>query len=351
MIAVKTKLFSCLQKVPQIGLIVTLLCLTLASRATVPFTFSPVSFKTTARLQYDYVDTEGRSIIKDDGVRRGWFTVKGHSGNWKTLGRFDASEKAFKRGRHVIDFAASYTGVKHTTVTIGRQKTVFGLNWESGNMALSFAERSATTEFQTFKRMDGVMADIKVSKRLRTWVGSYYRNGNQLNSFRTSYSVQPQDDRYQHWGVGVARYNDTTSRSLEYAAGEGRWHAQSEWFHRRTQGQTQTSFNAEMGWFLTADYRPFNRGVFGRVNPASGKHSWQIVSRYEKGYGNYSDLNINRQNTNSAKGESFGVGVNWYYKQRFATMLSWSKGETEQPSLPMSPLQGEELRLRLQVSI
>ncbi len=332
----------------------SLICLSLLANSSILFTASSwaadTDFKATARIQYDFDDTSGRNESTSDALRRGWFTLKGRYNNFKFLGRFDASEKSFRKQRHTIDFAATYTGIKHTNITIGRQKTVFGLNWESGNMAFNFAERGATTELHTFNRMDGVMADITFSEQYRLWVGQYVRNGNHLTSFRGVKTDQASPDRYHHYAVAGAKYNDIESLGLEYALGFGRFHLQSEWFYRNDIQNTKTSFTAEAGWFLTQDYRPYNQGVYGRINPASGGHSWQVVSRFESGYGNYSDLDINLDGENYAEGISYGFGVNWYYQKRYAAMLSWMTGETDDHGANNNSLRGDEIRLRLQAS-
>lgn len=310
------------------------------------------TFKVTARAQYDMTQTTANDVTTDDAsFRRTWSTVKGSHGNWRTLGRFDLSEKAFKKNKNVVDFALSYTGFDNTVVTLGRQKTVYGLNWESGNMAFNFAERTATTEYFTFNRMDGVMADITLSPSVRLMLGQYYRNQRHLTSARITKTWQSSPSDYLHAGLGLAKASESDNGVIELAAGIGRLHGQFEYFTRSGDMGTRDGGYLEAGWFLTQDYRPYNRGVFGRVKPQSGNQSWQLVARYEHGTGDFSDLGINQSDRKQAEGRNYGVGVNWYYKQRYAVMLSMIKGTTDQALPEQAWLQGSELRLRLQMAI
>lgn len=306
--------------------------------------------KVSGRVQVDYDNTKADGVSRDNiDFRRIWINANSTHGNWKYLARFDLQADKFNNDA-IVDLTATYSGFgKGSKLTIGRQKTQFGLSWISSNAALNFAERSSVVELFKFGRMEGITYTSNIGAGVVYSVGVYDQKGtSSLASIaRITYSNTIGANEYLHVGAGAGVTKSRNTYNAEFAYAKDAFHIQLEYFSSRYDKPDTSSdkgYYIEAGYFLNRTAaRPYKKGKYSRVKPIGKNGDWQVVARYENGDGNFSDLGLNKVNASAC-----GLGLNWYVHNNMAFFLSYVRGTTNDQTILSERLKGRELRARLQ---
>jgi phosphate-selective porin OprO/OprP len=311
------------------------------------------------RIQWDYDATEAEdyNIDREDvDVRRARLFVAGYYGDWAYKAQFNIGESDGADGGDAEDLYVRYTGFgKLANITVGKQKEPFGLQQMISSKDISILERAATTEFYTPARSAG----LQVHGKGANWtygVGAFEADGDGSDDFgdialtgRVTFAPVQTEAMVAHLGAGYttrdadldadpATTEELDIYNLELAMAAGPFHAQAEYFDGELGGVDRDGWYVQAGWILTGEVRPYRDGVFKRVKPAADSGAWELVLRYEDGFGTYSDVGLTR-----AEGEQTALGVNYYANQNVRLGLSYMSGEED-----ATGFEGDELRARVQ---
>jgi phosphate-selective porin OprO/OprP len=244
-----------------------------------------------------------------------------------------------------VDLIAVYSGFgEHLKLTLGRQKTQFGMQWVSSNANLTIAERSAVAELYTERRLEGITFSGELSHNLHYWFGIYDNNGatGTTKTSRLTYSHILKEQNYVHLGTGFVNSGERETYNIELAIGNGPFHIQSEFFSSSYDAPLtgdRDGYYVEAGYFLNGtSFRPYKNGIFRSVQPTGSKGDLQLVTRYESGDGNYSDIGFGREH-----GSAYVIGVNWYLNKEAGLYISYASGQ-----MTATSEEGRELRIRAQ---
>lgn len=314
------------------------------------------------RIQWDFDSTkaEDYNIDREDfDARRARLFVAGHYGDWAYKAQFNIAESDGAQGGDAEDLFVRYNGFGNLAkVTIGKQKEPFGLEELTSSKDISVLERSALTELFA----PGRNAGIQLHGSGDNWtygVGVFEADGDGANDFddtgwtgRVTFAPVKSDDMVVHLGAGYTARNvdldadpltdeEFDAYSLELALVAGPFHAQAEYFNGEESTEiADTDFDGyyiQAGWILTGQTRPYKNGVFKRV-PAGDSGAWEVVLRYENGFGQYNDVGLD-----SVEGEQTTLGVNYYTNSNVRLGLSYMSGEED-----ITGFEGDELRARVQ---
>ncbi|MGK0442697.1 MAG: phosphate-selective porin OprO/OprP [Pseudohongiellaceae bacterium] len=311
------------------------------------------TFQLGGRLQWDYDATESSDAgvdTEDLDVRRARIYVKGKMGDWAYKAQFNVAESDGAKGGNAEDLYIRYTGFgKSANVTVGKQKEPFGLEGLTSSKVGPMLERSAVTEFYT----PGRSAGIQVHGAGSNWtygVGYFEADGDGSNDIdqsaitaRATFLPINTDDLLVHVGAGFSMRDADNSNdeadlyNVEVAAVMGAFHAQAEYFEAEFGDVDADGYYLQAGWVITGETRPYKKGAFGLIKPASESGAWEIVIRHEDGDGKYKDIGLN-----SGNGEQTSYGINYYANNNVRLGLSYMDGESEGED-------GDELRARLQL--
>lgn len=315
------------------------------------------------RIQWDYDSTEASDYGVDNedlDVRRARLFVSGHYGDWAYKAQFNIAESDGADGGTAEDLYVRYTGFgKLANITVGKQKEPFGLEELTSSKDISALERSALTEFYAPGRSGG----IQLSGKGANWtygVGVFEADGDSSNDFdnkamtgRVTYAPIKSDDMVLHLGAGYttrdygtdgnpATPEDFDAYNLEVGFVAGPFHAQAEYFDGEEGFELADSdfdgYYVQAGWVITGESRPYKDGVFKRVKPASDAGAWEVVLRYEDGFGHYTDVGLT-----DAEGTQTTFAVNYYANSNVRLGLSYMTGEED-----TTDFDGDELRARVQ---
>lgn len=315
------------------------------------------------RLQWDYDSTEARESgidSEDLDVRRARLFVAGHYGDWAYKAQFNIAESDGADGGNAEDLYVRYTGFgKLANITVGKQMEPFGLEQMTSSKDISLLERSAITEFYVPARSGG----IQVHGNGANWtygIGVFEADGDGSDDFsdtaltgRVTFAPVKSEAMVLHLGAAYttrdadtdgnpATSEEVDTYSLELGLVSGPFHAQAEYFdaeeNTELADRDYDGYYLQAGWILTGETRPYQNGVFKRVKPAADSGAWEVVLRYESGFGRYSDVGLT-----SAEGEQAALGVNYYANDNVRLGLSYMSGEED-----LTGYDGDELRARLQ---
>lgn len=314
------------------------------------------------RLQWDYDSTEAedRGIDREDlDARRARLFVEGHYGDWAYKAQFNIAETDGADGGTAEDLYIRYLGFGDlANITVGKQKEPFGLEELTSSKYISALERTALTELYAPGRNAGIQLHGKGSN----WtygVGAFEADGDEGNDFddlgwtgRVTFAPVNSDDMVVHLGGGFTTRevdlddNPLTDEefdayNLELAGVFGPFHAQAEYFEGEEGTEIgDTDFDGyylQAGWLITGETRPYKNGIFRGVEP-SGEGAWEVILRYEDGFGRYSDIGLT-----TTEGEQTTFGVNYYANKHVRLGVSYSTGEEDETGF-----EGDEFRARLQ---
>lgn len=302
------------------------------------------SFQLGGRIQWDFDQTEvdGGNANSDTDIRRARIFAKGHVGDWGYKAQFNVGGDD---PGSVEDLYIRYTGWgKGANLTIGKQKEPFGLEEQTSSKDISVLERSAITESHAFGRNVGVQLHGK-SGNFTYGIGVFEdgegkdESGDVALTSRFTFAPVKTDDSVVHLGLGFSeRSADYSAYNLEFAAAMGSFHFQAEQFETELADMDVDGFYMQAGWILTGEQRPYKDGVFKRVKPSKDSGAWELVARYEDGFGKYSDAGLA-----TVEGEQLSLGINYYPNDNVRLGLSWMTAEEDG-----SGLEGDELRARVQ---
>lgn len=316
-----------------------------------------LNYKGRVQVDYDNTQLNGDEVTDKSAYRRAWFTLYGNGSgdasegsalqNWAYLARFDLRADEFNDDA-VVDLVATYTGLgSGRKITLGRQKTQFGMNWITGNTALTFAERGGVANFHKLGRMEGATYEGDFGGNYNYWVGVYDKEGfdGSATVGRVTYSHQMQAGQYVHLGTGVALTGENNLANIEVAFGLNAFHVQSEYFIAKNDDantEDTSGFYIEGGYFLDGhSARPYKSGKYGRFKPSGKFGALQMIARFEQGDGNFNHVELGKV----VEATSYSLGLNWFLNSNIAFMLSYISAE--QKELPGDD--GQELRLRGQL--
>ena len=306
------------------------------------------------RLQWDYDSTEAddRNIdTQDADVRRARIFLKGHYGDWAYKMQFNVAESSGAKGGDAEDLYLRYTGFgKQANITIGKQKEPFGLEEQTSSKDISLLERSAMTEAYAPGRNAGIQLHGKGSN----WtygIGYFEADGDGSNDFdnkavtgRVTFAPVKSDDLVVHLGAGFSSRDADSSDderdvyNVELATAAGPFHAQAEYFDVDEGNLDEDGYYVQLGWILTGESRPYKDGKFKRVKPSTEAGAWEVVLRYEDGYGKFSDAGLR-----TLEGEQTSFGVNYYMNSNVRLGVSYMDAEED-----ASGFDGDEFRARVQ---
>lgn len=317
------------------------------------------------RIQWDYDATEAEDygIDQEDlDVRRARLFVAGHYGDWAYKAQFNVAESDGARGGNAEDLYIRYNGFGSLAkITVGKQKEPFGLEELTSSKDISVLERSALTEFFA----PGRSAGIQLHGNGGNWtygIGAFEADGDGSDDFgdmgwtgRATFAPINSEQLVVHVGAGFttrdvdldedsATAEELEAVNLELALGAGPFHVQAEYFDGKEKtdlGRTDfDGFYLQAGWILTGQARPYKDGVFKRVKPEGDAGAWEVVLRYEDGFGRYSDAKLA-----TAEGEQATLGLNYYANENVRLGLSYMTAEED-----VTGFEGDELRARLQLT-
>lgn len=313
------------------------------------------------RIQWDYDATEARdySIDSEDlDIRRARLFVAGHYGDWAYKAQFNIAESDGAEGGDAEDLYVRYTGFgKLANITVGKQQEPFGLEELTSSKDISVLERSALNERYAPGRSSG----LQVHGNGANWtygIGLFEADGDGSDDMsdtaltgRVTFAPIQSHDMVLHLGTAYttrdsdgdpATAGDFDVHSLELALVTGPFHAQAEYFNAEQSNEMADvdfdGYYVQVGWIVTGEARPYKNGVFKRVKPAADSGAWEVVMRYEDGFGKYSDVGLN-----TVEGEQATLGVNYYVNDNVRLGLSYMSGEED-----ATGFEGEELRARVQ---
>ncbi len=312
------------------------------------------SVKLGGRLQWDYDATEAKDsdIDTDDfDVRRARMFIQGHYGDWEYKAQFNIAESSGAKGGDAEDLFIGYTGFgKAARITIGKQKESFGLEQMTSSKDISLLERTALSEFYT----PGRSAGIKLDGRGSIWtygIGVFEADGDGSDDVdqtaitgRVTLAPIKTDSMLVHLGAGYTSRSaddsddDYDGYNLELAFVAGPFHAQAEYFDAEDGDTDVDGYYVQAGWVITGETRPYKDGAFKRVKASTGAGAWEVVVRYENGFGKYSDVGLD-----TVEGEQTSFGLNWYANENVRLGLSYMDGEED-----ATGYEGDELRARFQ---
>ncbi|WP_185976637.1 porin [Catenovulum sediminis] len=315
------------------------------------------NYKGRVQLDYDNTQLNSEEVTDKSAYRRVWLSFYGSGddkgkvklSNWSYLARFDLRADEFDDDA-VVDLVVSYSGLGNgRKLTLGRQKTQFGMNWVTGNTALTFAERSGVANFHKLGRMEGMtyqssLAELKFGGKINYWLGVYDKSD--FNGIATvgrmSYSYQIQPAQYVHLGGGIAVTGEKNLANLEFSYGFNAFHLQSEYFTATYDDANLDNTHGvyiEGGYFLDGtSSRPYKNGKYGRFKPKAKYGTLQLIARIEQGDGNFNQVELG----NAVEARAYSLGLNWYLTSQASFMSSYMSAEqTQQPEHD-----GQELRLR-----
>lgn len=332
---------------------------------TVATTDGKSSISLGGQFQWDYDATNSEDYNRDTqdvDVRRARLSVSGHHGDWVYRAQFNISESSGGNAGRSEALYIRYIGFgKLANITVGKQKEPFSLDALHSANDLSMLERSALTEFFVPPRSAGVQVQGEGSN----WtygIGVFEGDGDGPSDFedrawtgRVTFAPIQSSDKVMHLGAGYTHRDVRSSRSpsipdfeafdgynLELGLVSGPFHAQAEYFDARvetpTSEMTLDGYYLQLGWVITGESLPYRGGKFNRVRPASASGAWEVVARYEDGFGDYSDTGLAL-----TEGKQMALGLNYFVNNNVRLGLSYMSAEEDN-----SGFEGEELRARLQ---
>ncbi len=322
--------------------------------------------KLNGRLQIDYVNAsrDSDNLVNDAEVKRAWLTLSGAKGDWFFLHRFDIDPEP---NGSELSSMVEYRGFgSMAMIGVGRHKEPFGMRWRTSIKNTGTPERSAISDAHTLGRSVGVLVR-----------GYGERIGYESGLFEAEDAEAPAEDstakyvaftgrvfsplkfsdqHLLHVGVGASQRSIKDAYNIELAYIQNRFHLQSEWF--QTQWQNEASGNSEkedgvtidLGWFITNDSLPYKKGAIQNVQPSGSRGAWQLVLRFDKGVGQFSDIQLAR-----GEGSQYALGVNWFANNNTRLAISYTRGELDdaisqgvEVNSELTNITGEEIRARLQ---
>jgi phosphate-selective porin OprO/OprP len=315
------------------------------------------------RIQWDYDSTEAEDygIDREDlDARRARLFVAGLYGDWSYKAQFNIAESDGADGGDAEDLYIRYNGFgKLARITLGKQKEPIGLEWLTSSKDIVMLERSAITELFTPGRSGG----IQLHGNGENWtygIGAFEAEGDGSDDFddtaltgRVTFAPIKSDEMLVHLGAGFTTRDteldddpltdeEFEAYNLELAGVFGPFHAQAEFFDGEESTELADTdvdgYYIQAGWILTGETRPYKDGVFKRIKPAAESGAWEVVLRYEDGFGRYSDVGLT-----TTEGEQTALGINYYANANVRLGLSYMDGEEDDTGFD-----GDELRLRAQ---
>lgn len=316
------------------------------------------------QIQWDYDATEAEDYNRDTNdadVRRARLTLSGHYGDWAYRAQFNLSESGGSNGGSAEDLYIRYTGFGDlANVTVGKQKEPFGLEALLSSNDMSTLERSALSEFFAPFRSAGIQVHGKGSN----WtygIGVFEGDGDGPNDFddrawtgRATFAPVQTDNMVVHLGAGYTMrdiggndIDEIDGYNLEFGFVSGPFHIQAEYFDAEIKSALAIpdldadGYYLQFGWVITGETRPYRDGLFRRVRPAAASGAWEVVARYEDGFGNYSDTGL----TTRVEGKQSTLGVNYYATNNVRLGISYMSAEEDG-----SGFEGDEFRARIQLT-
>jgi len=316
-----------------------------------------VKFQVGGRLMWDYNNAAENGVTdeSDLAVRRARLFVKTQIGDWTLKSQFNVAEEATvdtsgddartDSGGTVEDLYIQYSGFgKQAKVTLGRQKTEFGLEELTSSKDITFLERNAATEAYVLGRKEGIQIQGDINT-FHYGIGAFERGEGSQEAgkiaivARAAYALKT-DTALFHTGLAYATGGDTDQLGLELAAVAGPLHAQAEFMQQDTDGaDKEDAFYAQVGYVLTGETRPYKSGKFKRIKPSASTGAYEVVVRYTDGEANYSDTELG-----DTDGSEYGIGLNYYANNNVRLGVTYSESESADGTAD-----GEELRARAQL--
>lgn len=352
------------------------------------------NFRIGGRIQYDYNRSEKNGITDEDhlGARRARVYVQGAVGSdWEFKSEFNITA-----GDGVEDLYLLYKGWgKRVQLVIGNHKIPFTLDGVTSSNDISFLQRSSITKRYIIGRQGGMVLkgspfkdsvysicayldDALVGAREGTEItgfsdlnGDGVRNFSDANNngmmdtgeafnepavlrttrnniydtkvgFTARYAMAlfRTDNSLLHLGIAYNDFYQRKTLGLEAAVVYGAFHAQAEYLDAEERNTDINGYYAQIAYVLTGEVRPYKPGVFKRITPKGNLGAWELVARYEDGDGNFSDIELGRDNASA-----YGVGLNWYAHKNVRFGINYTHGESD-----TNNDDGSELRVRAQLT-
>ena len=318
-----------------------------------------IVFKMGGRLQLDYsqiqADLDGQksqTVENDFLVRRARIFAAGTIQDWGFKAQFNLGDG---NGGSPEDLYIRYNGFGSAAkITLGKQKEPFSLEELESSKDISMLERSAIVEAYSPGRNYGVSV-------AGDWGYGVYAVGvfeddsaedDKLTANHPSvtarfvYNPIQSDDSVVHVGVSYShRANEVSLRGVELGTSVGAFHAQAEYLYALYAGgdkdQDNEGYYLQAGYILTQEHRGYKNGVFKRVKPSTNAGAWELVARYDAGFGKYSDFGLGSE---EGQGQAYSLGVNWYANNNVKLGLDYGHA-----TLDDSDDKGSSVRLRTQL--
>jgi phosphate-selective porin OprO/OprP len=305
------------------------------------------SIKFGGRIQWDYNYASLNDVTDEDdfSIRRARIYASGDLGDdWSYKAQFNIGDS---NGGTPEDLYIQYKGWEAGTVTIGKQKVMFGLEEVTSSKDITALERSGITEQYVAGRQHGIGLNGKIGSAL--YFVSAFEDDDAPGdddfgiAGRVVFNPVMDDEMMVHVGLGyMSRGGDATTSGLELAANMGSFSIQSEFFDGDVEGENIDGYYIQAGYILTGETRPYRGGKFRKVKPGSDGGAWEIFARIEEGDGNHSDIELGRVDASA-----YSVGVNYYVNNAVRIGMNYSQGDS---NVPGSSDEGEEFRVRFQIA-
>lgn len=327
------------------------------------------------RIHTDWTFASGDSDLEaaigdlEDGVetRRARFFIRGGYGDdvvYKVDYDFVDNETEIK------DLYVRFLGLPFvTSMTIGHQKEVFGLEFMASSNAITFLERATNHVFNP-KRNTGVQFHQTICDGLGVFQFGIFRDtdgggddegdgesaytarlagtpikedgGRHLLHLGTAYTHRKPDDdmfrfRERPENHLVQRFVDTGTfeadeiqqHSFEFAWVNGPFHVQAEHTDVLVDSDAANDPNfsgsyIKGSYFLTGEHRPYKHGKFNRIEPidpaigkdASGNGAWEVAYRF-------STIDLEDGVVQGGELDNHTFGLNWYLSKNLRFMLNY----------------------------
>lgn len=291
---------------------------------------------------YNYAELNGEADEDDFSIRRARLYLSGNVSDWSYKMQFNIGNN---NGGTPEDMYIRYKGWgKKAVLTVGKQKTPFGLEFLESANAITFLERSAIIEAYAPQRQEGVLFSGQqgnVTYALGIFEDDNNRDGAAVTG-RVTYTPIQSSGQILHMGVAHSnRAADVDVTGVEFAYTNGPYRIQTEFMSSDNAGISADGYYVQASWIITGESRPYSNGVFKRIKPGSTSGAWEVVVRYEDGDGAYSDQELG--NTDAT---SYGIGMNYYMNKFIRIGATYTDAKDN-----LSNDTGSEFRARLQIAL
>lgn len=327
------------------------------------------------RLMFDVDYFDGDAFSKgdvsgsDSELRRARLFLKGKLGkDWEAKLQADFKDSGSTK---LADAYIRYKGWDFANLTMGKQKTPFGLEEQTSSKDITAIERTMSTNAFAPGRKYGV--SLGDASKDMSWALGVFDFGDEGGHIATgvvgrfTFAPMVSKEGVFHLGAGFKKqrlagdvYKDADQRlevhladekvgsgsivgqsmtayNFEVAYSSGPFHAQAEYFDGTVENGANdtdlTGYYAQFGYILTGESRPYKKGKFKRVKPKGNSGAWEVFGRYSQ------------YEPGQDEATAFTLGLNYYANNAVRVGLNYIKGDLEEGGVDKD---GDAIAFRVQ---